>query len=186
VYTPEYLRFWKAIPPPSQVLTGELRWDNVLQGLGLARLHPNEAITITTVFTPVQALDGGNVNRAGAVGVRDEFQNQLAAPREAEVPIRILPAPSSATPRPRSRSDQATPTEVAPTPTLEITATAGLSATDQLSATAAPTPTSAALPARLPRTGGDASSTAWGLVGLALLAGGALGLLRLRRARRPG
>jgi uncharacterized repeat protein (TIGR01451 family) len=186
IYTPDYLRFWKAIPPPSQVLTGELRWDNVLQSLGLARLHPNEAITITTVFTPVKALDGGNVNRAGAVGVRDEFQNQLAAPREAEVPIRILPAPSSATPRPRSRSDQATPTEeVVATPTAEVTATAALSATDQLSATVAITPTSAALPARLPRTGGGGTaSLAWGLVGLALLLGGALGLLRLRRARR--
>jgi uncharacterized repeat protein (TIGR01451 family) len=184
LYQAQYLRFWKAIPPPTTAITGELRWDNVLQSLGLARLRPNEAITITTVFTAEQALDGGSVNRAGAAGVRDEFQNELAAPNQAELPIRILPAQGAATPtptpRPRrgSQPDQATPTpttaatpELTPTATLELTGTAAITPTATLVA-----------PAGLPRTGGSAPPSAWLAAALALILAGAL----FRALKRSG
>jgi hypothetical protein len=49
-------------------------------------LRPNEVVTITTVFTALKSVENDLLNSAGAAGVRDEFQNELAAPRRAEVP----------------------------------------------------------------------------------------------------
>jgi LPXTG-motif cell wall-anchored protein len=189
-YQAEYLQFWKAIPPPSQIAPGQVSWEDVLPQLGLTRLRPNEAITITAVFTALKALDAGVINRAGASGLRDEFQNELPAPRQAEVPIRILPGPSqaqptaTAKPKPQTKPQQATPTPETPTPemltpaTIAITATAELTATAGVQASGVPTPT--IVPARLPRTGTSDPSSAWLIAALALILGGALALIYRR------
>ncbi|MEP7188524.1 MAG: hypothetical protein ABI901_04935 [Roseiflexaceae bacterium] len=195
-YQAEYLQFWQAFPPPSQLAPGQASWEDVLPQLGLTRLRPNEALTITTVFTALKTLDGGVINRAGATGLRDEFQNELPAPRQAEVPIRILAGPGAAhptattTPKPHSKPEQSTPTPATPTPDLltpttsAITATAALTATvDQPTSASVPTPTLA--PASLPRTGASASSNAWLIAALALLLSGMLALLYLMLHEKP-
>jgi uncharacterized repeat protein (TIGR01451 family) len=178
-YQAEYMQFWKAVPPPSQSAPGQLSWEDVLPQLGLTRLRPNEALTITAVFTALKALDGGVINRAGATGLRDEFENELPAPRQAEVPIRILPGPSeaqptaTATPKPQPKPRQATPTAETPTPamltptTLAITTTAEITATTDVTITGAPTPT--VLPASLPRTGASDPNNAGLIAALALI-----------------
>nr|AIA11316.1 conserved repeat domain [uncultured bacterium] len=186
-YQAEYLQFWKAAPPPSQSASGQVSWEDVLPQLGLTSLRPNEALTITTVFTALKALDAGVINHAGVIGLRDEFQNELAAPQQAEVPIRIIAGPSeaqptaTATPKPRSKPQQATPTletPAMPTPTtIAITATAELTASVPTS-DSIPTPT--LVPAHLPRTGTGDPSSAWLIVALALLLGGVLALLYRR------
>jgi uncharacterized repeat protein (TIGR01451 family) len=177
-YPAEYLQFWRALPPPTTVTTGALQWDNVLPQLGLSRLHPNEIITITTVFTALKSVDTDVLNSAGAAGVRDEFQNELAAPRRAEVPIQILPGPGEATPTPKPRerkpSEQPTPTPTV-LPTAAITPTAELTATMPISAEAAIMPTATIAPASLPRTSGVDPPLGWlaaaaGLVGVGMLA----------------
>ena len=189
-YEAEYLQFWKAVPPPAQIAPGQVGWDDVLPQLGLTRLRPNEALTITAVFTALKALDAGVINRAGATGLRDEFQNELPAPRQAEVPIRILAGPSdaqptaTATPKPQRKPQQATPTPATLTPdtltptTIAITATAELTATAGVPATGVPTPT--IVPDRLPRTGASDRSDAWLITALALILGGALALIYRR------
>jgi LPXTG-motif cell wall-anchored protein/uncharacterized repeat protein (TIGR01451 family) len=185
VYSTTYLLFWQAIPPPTSVntVTGELRWDDLLPSFGLTRLHPNETITVTTAFIALASVDGVVLNRAGAQGVRDEFGNQLASPRQTEVPIRILPGETTPTPRPHrppSPTEQPTPTPiiVAPaviTPTIDITATIS-------AGSAVITPTAMPLPTSLPTTGGGDGAVGWLLVALALLLGGALALLYRRRS----
>jgi uncharacterized repeat protein (TIGR01451 family) len=191
-YQAEYLQFWKAIPEPSQSALGQVSWDDLLPQLGLTRLRPNETITLTTVFTALKALDAGMINSAGAAGLRDEFQNALPAPRQAEVPIRIVPGPGQAQPtatirpRPRPSSEEATP--VPETPTLElltptslvITATADLTAT--AAALASSSPTATVVPAALPRTGAATASSAWLIAALALVLGGFV-VSRLGRSR---
>ena len=189
-YQAEYLQFWKAIPPPSQLAPGQVGWDDVLPQLGLTRLRPNEALTITAVFTALKALDAGVINRAGATGLRDEFQNELPAPRQAEVPIRIIAGPSdaqptaTAKPKPQPKPQQATPTPATPTPdmltptTIAITATAELTATAGVPTSGIPTPT--IVPASLPRTGAGDPSGAWLITALALILGGALALIYRR------
>ncbi|MBO9327154.1 MAG: hypothetical protein J7463_17885, partial [Roseiflexus sp.] len=89
-----YLQFASAIPTPtltstSTITEGVLEWDNVLTGLGLTRLRPGEIITVTTVFTALRSVEAAFINRAEASGVRDEFDDEVQAPRQAEVPIRI-------------------------------------------------------------------------------------------------
>ncbi|MEO7909904.1 MAG: LPXTG cell wall anchor domain-containing protein [Roseiflexaceae bacterium] len=194
-YQAEYLQFWKAAPPPSQLAPGQVSWEDVLPQLGLTRLRPNEALTITTVFTALKALDNGVINRAGATGLRDEFQNELPAPRQAEVPIRIIAGPSTAqptataTPKPRSNPKQATPTLATPSPDLSTPATSAITTTTELTATvgvtvsdSVSTPTLA--PASLPRTGTANPSSAWLMIALTLIVGGALALLYRRVLNR--
>jgi hypothetical protein len=192
-YTADYLQFWRASIPPSSVTPGELRWDDVLPLLGLTRLRPNEVVTFTVEFTALKSIDAGALNSAGAAGVQDEFQNQLPAPRRAEVPIRIVAGPGEATPtaqprptpKPRSESQPtATPEIPTPeTPTAAPTAAALITATVEV-----PTPTSESagaaaptvVPARLPRTGGADMVMSWPLVAIALIVGGALALRHRR------
>nr|AIA14099.1 conserved repeat domain [uncultured bacterium] len=180
VYSTTYLLFWKAIPPPSTVntVTGELRWNDLLPSLGLTRLRPNETITVTTVYTALAAIDGAIVNRATANGAQDEFGNQLASPRQTEVPIRILPGLGpTATPR-RSR-----PPEEQPTPTLEITTSGDLLTptsellmpTELAGVEGTATPVG---PSGLPSTGGAEGAGGWLMLGLVLLLAGALALRR--------
>jgi uncharacterized repeat protein (TIGR01451 family) len=198
-YDTAYLQFWQASPRPTFVdgAAGELRWDDLLPILGVGRLHPNQVVTVTTVFTALKSIDGAVVNRAGASEVRDEFGNGVAAPRQTEIPIRILPGPNEATPtaKPRPREDkpseQATPTPAAEatatsiveTPTVtqeaQITTTAEVTATAVV-ATEVITPTPASVPTTLPRTGGSAAPVGWLLSGLVLLLAGALALLHRR------
>jgi LPXTG-motif cell wall-anchored protein len=180
-----YLQFASAIPTPTLTSTatiteGVLEWDNVLTGLGLTRLRPGEIITVTTVFTALRSVEAAFINRAEALGVRDEFNDEVPAPRQAEVPIRIIPGPGEATPtstptpspipreepQPRDTPVPATPTAT-PTPTVENTATA----TPEVAGIAA-TPTVAA-PATLPRTGGS-DHLLWAMIAALLLAGAAL------------
>jgi hypothetical protein len=144
----------------------------------------------------LKGLDAGVINRAGATGLRDEFQNELPAPRQAEVPIRILPGPSeaqptaTATPKPQPKPRQATPTAEIPTPdlrtptTIAITVTGELTATASLASGSTPTPTIA--PASLPRTGTNDTSSAWLIAALALILGGmlALGCLMIQEKTR--
>jgi hypothetical protein len=192
-YQAEYLQFWKAIPPPSQSAPGQLSWDDLLPQLGLTRLRPSETITITTVFTALKALDAGVINSAGASGLRDEFQNELPAPRQAEVPIRIVAGPSQAQPtatsrpRPRPSSQDATAIVETPTPELLTPTSSAITATAELTTTAATlagsSPTATIVPAALPRTGAAAASSAWLIVALALILGGALTTGLRRRGR---
>ena len=177
-FSTEYLMFWTAVPTPTLVAPGELRWDDVLPGLGLTRLRPNEIITITTVFTALKSVDAVVLNSAGAAGVRDEFQNELAAPRRAEVPIRVLPGPGetrpTASPQPRPRPQP----QPEPTPTAEAPTTVALTPTIELTATvAAPTEsaTPTVAPAHLPRTG-DVHGEGWLLALAAVILSGALAL----------
>ncbi|MBO9333741.1 MAG: LPXTG cell wall anchor domain-containing protein [Roseiflexus sp.] len=182
-----YLQFASAIPTPtltstSTITEGVLEWDNVLTGLGLTRLRPGEIITVTTVFTALRSVEAALINRAEASGVRDEFDDEVQAPRQAEVPIRIIPGPAEATPtstptptsvpreepQPRDTPVPATPTAT-PTPTAENTATP----TPETAGVAA-TPTVAA-PATLPRTGGS-DHLLWAVIAALLLAGAALAL----------
>jgi LPXTG-motif cell wall-anchored protein len=186
-----YLQFASAIPTPTLTSTatiteGVLEWDNVLTGLGLTRLRPGEIITVTTVFTALRSVEAAFINRAEASGVRDEFDDDVQAPRQAEVPIRIIPGPAEATPtstptptpapreepQPRDTPVPATPTETptqTPSPTVETTATP----TPEAAGIAA-TPTVAA-PATLPRTGGS-DHLLWAVIAALLLAGAALAL----------
>jgi LPXTG-motif cell wall-anchored protein len=186
-----YLQFASAIPTPTLTSTatiteGVLEWDNVLTGLGLTRLRPGEIITVTTVFTALRSVEAAFINRAEASGVRDEFDDDVQAPRQAEVPIRIIPGPAEATPtstptptpvpreepQPRDTPVPATPTETptqTPSPTVETTATP----TPEAAGIAA-TPTVAA-PATLPRTGGS-DHIIWTVIVALLLAGAALAL----------
>jgi Domain of unknown function DUF11 len=191
-FSTEYLQFWRASPRPTSVdpAAGELRWDDLLPVMGLTRLRPGQLITVTTVFTALKSVDGAVVNRAGAIAVRDEFGNEVAAPRQTEIPIRILPGAGEATPTPRPRprddkpSEESTPT-VAATQTVataipEITATIVSTDSAGLAPTAV-TLTPVEQPQSLPRTGKPAGmSGGWPLVGLALLLAGALVLLYRR------
>ena len=179
-----YLQFASAVPTPtltstSTITEGVLEWDDVLPGLGLTRLRPGEVITVTTVFTALRSVEAAFINRADAVGVRDEFDDEVQAPRQAEVPIRIIPGPAEATPtsvptptpvpreepQPRDTPIPATPTA---TPTVEaITATVTPEA-----AGAVVTPT-VPVPATLPRTGGS-DSIVWVLMVVTVAIGAAL------------
>lgn len=185
VYSTTYLLFWKAIPPPTTVNTaaGQLGWSDVLPGLGLTRLRPNQTITVTTVFTALTSLDGAVVNRAAAQGARDEFGNNLASPRQTEIPIRILPGESTPTPRPRDRPDRptATPTPALATPQI-LTPTLVETVIISTPASGVVTPTAMPAPTGLPTTGGGDGAAGWALVALALLLGGALALLYRRGA----
>jgi uncharacterized repeat protein (TIGR01451 family) len=211
-FMPDVLQFSAAKPAPNQVdpAGGKLRWDDVLPGLGRTRLRPNETITVTTVFTALKAIDGKVVNSVGANGVRDEYGNAIDAPRQTEIPIRIVapgqPTPESTpTPSHKSRSksqdtptpEQATPTVEQVTPTAMITATPVITATAAVSSTVAITATAAvetggaqqATPASLPRTAADdgpgGGNSGGLLLGVGLLACGVLALLLRRRERRP-
>lgn len=196
-FDPTYLAFVSAIPTPtitstSSITESVLEWDDVLPGLGLTRLRPGEVITVTTVFTALRPVDAAFVNRAEAVGVRDEFDDEVQAPRQAEVLIRIIPGPADATrtPTPTATPTPAPPEEPQPRPTdvpTTPTATPTLTPTPTVEAptvTATPkaagvvaTPTVPA-PATLPRTGGS-ERMLWLLAAMALAIGAALAL-RLR------
>jgi uncharacterized repeat protein (TIGR01451 family) len=205
-YSTTHLLFWRAEPPPSAMdpVAGRLEWGDLLPGLGLSRLRPGQVVTVTTVFTALRSIDGAVVNRAEAFGVRDEFGNEVAAPRRADVPIRILPGPAEATPRPATTTPTPRPerprerptdtpeptptaTPVAPvTDTTGLTDTAAISETGPVSGTAGAAPVSdtaglAPTPAALPRTGAPRDTDGWALAALALLAAGVLAALLARR-----
>lgn len=186
-----YLQFASAIPTPTLTSTatiteGVLEWDDVLPGLGLTRLRPGEVITVTTVFTALRSVEAAFINRAEATGVRDEFDDEVQAPRQAEVPIRIIPGPAEATPtatptptpipreepQPRDTPVPATPMET-PTETATATPDIPITTTPEAAGVAA-TPTVAA-PATLPRTGGS-DHRVWTIIAALLLAGAALAL----------
>ncbi|MCS6940267.1 MAG: LPXTG cell wall anchor domain-containing protein [Roseiflexaceae bacterium] len=187
-FDPTYLAFASAVPTPtvtstSSITESVLEWEDVLPGLGLTRLRPGEVITVTTVFTALRSVDAAFVNRAEATGVRDEFDDEVQAPRQAEVPIRIIPGPAeatrtptpTATPTPAPPEEpQPRPTDVPATPTATPTPTVGAptaTATPE-AAGAAVTPTVPA-PATLPRTGGS-ERVLWMLAAVALAIGAAL------------
>jgi hypothetical protein len=203
-YDTAYLQFLRSSPRPNSVdgAAGELRWDDLLPSLGIDRLHPNQVVTVTTVFSALKSIDGSVINRVQAGEVRDEFGNGVDAPRQDEIPIRILPGPGEQLPTPRPRDDDddddeqptsapaaaATSTPEAPTATLaaDVTATAEVTSTGQITATAVvptevPTATPADTPNTLPRTGGPVAPVGNLLFGLVLLLVGALALLYRRR-----
>ncbi|MCS6840749.1 MAG: hypothetical protein NZ699_14200 [Roseiflexus sp.] len=189
-FDPTFLAFASAIPTPTVISTpvitqGILEWDNVLAGLGLTRLRPREVITVTAVFTALRSVDAAFINRAEAIGVRDEFDDEVQAPRQAEVPIRIIPGPAEATRTPTPTATptssppeepQPRPTDVPATPTATPTPTVGAptaTATREAAGVAA-TPTVPA-PATLPRAGGS-ESVLWLLAAMALAISVALAL----------
>lgn len=194
-YSTTVLLFASADPPPSGVdlAAGRLTWDDALPALGLTRMRPGQVLTLTTVFTALRSIDAAVINRAEALQVRDEFGNDVVAPRRADVPIRILPGPTelALTPQPTERPERprrtatptATPTAAAAAPvsdTAALTPTAALSDTAPVSADAGLAATPRAAPAALPRTAGGDAWPGWALAALALLAAGALIGLRRR------
>lgn len=209
----EFLQFIEADPPPSSVESGGtvLRWDDVLPDLGLSRLRPDEVITVTTVFTALKSFEGTGINNSNAVEVQDEFGNQVEAPRQDEVPIRIVPGPDEVTPtatpepaQPRDDDDDddggsaestvtsipnvptivVTPTTDLVTPTEELTGTTDLPVVEELTPTAVMTPVDADIPAALPETGRDSAISGWLLIGVALASVGMLVVL-YRRSQMP-
>lgn len=202
VFNPEYLAFASAKPAPSGITPNRLNWDDVLPLLGRTRLRPNEVITVTTVFTALKVFDGAGINNAAASGVEDEFGNQVAAPRQAEIPVRIIADAGSAptatpttvsTSRPRPTD---TPAET-PAPTAETGATPGATTTPAMPVAtaeqgalptvgAAPTPTATSTqPTALPRTGASVSNRWWVLGLLMLVVGLCLHTGLLHHWRRP-
>lgn len=114
-YNPSVLAFVRAVPPPSSSDTanGELTWSDLLAITGRSQLEPGKTIEVITVFKALQAVDG-SLNEAEVNGASDRYGNTLA-PREAQAPIRIIPAATdTATPT-------RTPTQVVATPTLTVT-----------------------------------------------------------------
>lgn len=153
VYNPAALQFTRSDPPPSAVnaTTGVLDWSDLLVITGRGRLRPGEAITVTTTYLALQGVQAA-VNRAEVAGARDEYGNALAL-RQAEAPIRVLPADE--TPRPTVPAPAtATPTAGATAPATPTVATAIVEPTEtptplapagpRLTEIAARTPTPAA------------------------------------------
>jgi hypothetical protein len=140
-YRADLLSFISASVPPDfhDPATGELRWDDLLASLGVARLAPQESVSFTTVYSVTGPIEDAVVNRANAVNVADEFGNAVASPRQAEVRIRLrgpggadLPtatptatatAPAQDEDQPR-REPSATATSPAPTTTSSAAPTA--------------------------------------------------------------
>lgn len=161
-FKPDYLAFISGEPAPSSVSANQLVWDDVLPLVGLTRLRPSEVITLTTVYTALKEFDGTGINEVGSSGTEDEFQNAVDAPKQDEVPVRIIgdasAAPTAAptatpeatatpTPTPRrtgggggnDNDDTPTPTAALTATPVEITATAV--ATDTAGITATPAAT---------------------------------------------
>jgi hypothetical protein len=157
-YRADLLRFIEASVPPDRhdPATGELRWNNLLAGLGVARLRPQESVSFTTVYRVTGPVEDAVVNSFDAIDVEDEFGNRVASPRRAEVRIRVAGPGGEATPTPEEeRRPRRTPTPTAPAPTVEATTTP--------SATPAPAETTpgdaGATPAPAETTPGDAGAT---------------------------
>lgn len=114
-YNPSVLEFVRAVPPPSSsdIANGELTWSDVLAITGRSQLEPGETIELTTVYKALQAVDG-SINEVEVNGASDRYGNTLA-PRDAQAPIRIIPAATD-TVIPTS-----SPTQVVATPTLTAT-----------------------------------------------------------------
>lgn len=197
-YDTNFLGFISSNPSPSSIdtINGTLRWDNLLASLGMARLRPDEVITITTVFTVVAPIDNLVVNSVAGTDVRDEFNNEVAAPRQADVRIRIIggrAAAETATPTAITEDEEeeqerdqstATATTQALTPIAESTATAVVQA--DITATAGSTVVSDTAgvaenrPATLPRTGARESGNGILVIGIALVLAGLFALLYRR------
>jgi hypothetical protein len=202
-YRTDLLQFISASVPPDthNPATGELSWDNLLAGLGVARLRPGETVTFSTSYRLLASIDDLVVNSFDAVDVEDEFGNRVASPRRAEVRIRITgiggeaTATPSATPeeerRRRATSTAEAPTATATAPTAEAgtptveagTPTAGAEAptaeggTPAAEATAPTAEAGSGAPAggaptTLPATGAPRPATAPWLLGLLALAAG--------------
>ena len=206
----EFLQFIDADPPPSSVESNGavLRWEDVLPDLGLSRLRPDEVITVTTVFTALKSFEGTGINNSNAVQVQDEFGNEVEAPRQDEVPIRILPGPDevtptaipeptqprdddddddggssdepTATPMPTTTTVAVTPTTDLVTPTVELTDTTDIPVGEEITPTAVTMPAGDDIPAALPETGRDYGVIGWLLIGVALASAGMLVLLYRR------
>jgi hypothetical protein len=189
-FDPAYLRFLSAVPPPDSQTATSLRWNNILAGLGIARLRPGEVVTATTTFALLAPINDLVVNRVGATGVSDEFGNQVEAPRQADVRIRVIGAgqiqPTEAprerrTSTPTATATVAVLTPAAPTAQADLTAIASTAEATATTAETAPTQVAANAPATLPATGrADELSTTLLILGLALVG---LALLTRRRAR---
>jgi uncharacterized repeat protein (TIGR01451 family) len=207
-YDASALQFVSADPPNTGRVAEEggtdatLAWSDLLAGRG--PLRPNEQITVTTVFIALRPVSGDSLNRAAVSGARDEYNNELV-PRQADVPIVILPdAPTASTPtatlapaptatrrptreaQPREQDATATASPAAtgaiPAAGEAITTTAALTST-ATEVVAVATPTMAPIPATLPVTGGGESSAynLLALLALALLAIGIAGRLQKQR-----
>ncbi len=204
-YHADLLSFAEASVPPDahNPATGELRWNDLLASLGVARLRPQEVISFTTTYTVAGPIDDLIANSADAVDVVDEFGNRVDSPRRAEVRIRIRGAETTSTPtatetpfsereEPRTTpTASATPTTpisatpTAATPTLAASATPGVTASvTPGSGGGAPTPTG---PDTLPLTGAQGAKAVSPLLTLiaaavvALAVGIALSRIQRRR-----
>ncbi len=141
-YNPGVLDFVRADPPPSSSneATGVLEWNDLLTITGQDELAPGETIEVLVVYRALQAVDE-STNEAEVDGASDKYGNELT-PRQAEAPIRILPA--------------ATETPIPTGTPLQPTATATMSSTQQPDVTPTITPTltltSTSTPIPLPTT----------------------------------
>jgi hypothetical protein len=189
-FDPAYLRFLSAVPPPDSQTTTSLRWNNILAGLGIARLRPGEVITATTTFALLGPINDLVVNRVGATNVSDEFGNQVEAPRQADVRIRVVGAgqaqPTEAPRERRTSTPTAAPTTAdltpaAPTAQADLAATASTAEATSTTGETAPTQVAANGPATLPATGqANRLPTTLLILGLVLVG---LALMTRRRAR---
>ena len=184
-YRADVLRFISASVPPDahNPATGELRWNNLLANLGVARLKPQETVSFTTVYSVTGAINDAVANSADVVAVKDEFGNQVASPRRAEVRIRVSGPGAEATATPTAtptdtpaveRGPRDTPTPVATVAaTVEVVPTAAAATVEVGTSTAvagtplaASAPSVAATPAAAPTgtavapAGGGGASTA--------------------------
>lgn len=153
-YNTALLSFLDASVPPDlhNPATGELRWNDLLAALGVARLRPGQSVSFSTTYRVIGSSEEAVVNSANAVDVADEFGNQVASPRQAEVRIRIG-GDEATTPPPEE--------ERRPRPSATPTATAApsLTATPTAAQTAEATPTVAAAPSAGPAGGAPAPET---------------------------
>ncbi len=186
-FNPAALRFVSASPPPDAAdqVGGVLTWADLLATTGRRALAPGESITVQTAYIALRDIAAA-VNTAEVAGAKDEYGNAVA-PRQAQVPIRIVGPGETPGPAEVAPTDAPTPT---PTPFAtagpRLTEIAGRTATAsaaQAAPTASATDTAVVaatqvVPARLPNTGSSGPSPlAWLIVGMALI-GAALGLRR--------
>jgi hypothetical protein len=134
-YNPAIMRFVYAVPPPStsDAANGSLEWVDLMASVGREMLAPGESIEIITVYEALQSVDG-TINEAEVNGSSDKYGNVLT-PRNADVPIRILPAPTQ-TPASATATPTQTPTAIS---VITNTATAMTTPVPTLVATNRPT-----------------------------------------------
>ncbi len=175
-FDPAALQFISAIPAPDRVESGLLVWDNALRAPLVSILTPQQTVQMTVVFTALTDISQ-TLNQAEVMGASDSYGNDLE-PAAAEVPIRILPAPTATpTPRPTRVPQPVEPTETpAALPTFTPTGTpaeAPPAPAEQPTSAATPTASATAvaggaIPIGLPNTGTNNAGRIW-LFALAVL-----------------